>query len=81
MPRLRVAPPFLASLSTIYFFIGFGFFSFALLVPLYGDGLGLSYTVIGLLSSSFNLASMIFAPLLGALSDRLLKRKGFLVAG
>ncbi|MFQ5951143.1 MAG: MFS transporter, partial [Candidatus Geothermarchaeales archaeon] len=42
---------------------------------------GLSYTLIGLLSSSFNLASMIFAPFLGALSDRLLKRKGFLVVG
>ena len=37
--------------------------------------------MVGLLSSSFSLASMIFAPLLGALSDKILKRKRFLVVG
>jgi len=37
--------------------------------------------MIGLLSSSFSLASMIFAPLLGSLSDKILKRKRFLVVG
>lgn len=60
---------------------GFSFFSFVLLIPLFGEELNLSLTAIGMVLGAFSVGVILFSPLWGYLSDRLLRRKPFLILG
>lgn len=64
--------------------IGYGFVD--ILVPLYGDELGVSNLAIGVLFAVFSLPKSVVSPVVGALSDRMGHRRtivavGFVLAG
>jgi MFS family permease len=64
--------------------IGYGFVD--ILVPLYGDELGVSNLAIGVLFAVFSLPKAVVSPVVGALSDRMGHRRtivavGFVLAG
>lgn len=64
--------------------IGYGFVD--ILVPLYGDELGVSNLTIGVLFAVFSLPKSVVSPVVGALSDRMGHRRtivavGFVLAG
>ncbi len=61
--------------------LGFSFFSFILLIPLFAQELGMSLTETGLVLAIFSVAVIAFSPIWGHLSDRLGRRKPLLVIG
>lgn len=50
------------------------------LLPRYADELGASPTVVGLLVASFSLAQLVFAPIMGRLSDRIGRKPVLIVS-
>ncbi|MBI1730702.1 MFS transporter [Candidatus Acetothermia bacterium] len=62
-------------------FSGIGFAALVLLTPLFAADLNLSFTQTGIAIASFAFSMIVFSPLWGSLSDRLGKRKIFLIAG
>ena len=67
--------------NAVTWLTGFSFFSFILIIPLFAAELGLSLTSIGIVLGAFSVAIILFSPLWGHLSDRLLRRKPFLILG
>ncbi len=60
---------------------GIGFAAFVLITPIFANELNLNFTETGLLMAAFSLSMIIFSPIWGSLSDRLHRRKIFIVAG
>lgn len=73
--------PYALHFNAVTLLTGFSFFSFILLIPLFGEELKLSLTSIGMVLGAFSVGIILFSPLWGHLSDRLQRRKSFLILG
>ncbi|HEY5596827.1 MAG TPA: MFS transporter, partial [Candidatus Bipolaricaulota bacterium] len=64
------------------FFVGFGNYSFSLLIPiLVVDRAGYSFSELALVLTSYSLAVILFGPLWGYLSDKIGRRRPIIILG